>query len=203
MARPGSNRRVGLILFAVVPLMVGGELRGDPVLFVVLPGDGLCRHHQRRGDAGRRGGRPAGEGVVRRQYRAGHALAVPAEAEVDHAEARRDRARVLRGLQPDRSGDRRAGRLQRGAVLGGRVFRQDRLLLLQPPGAPAARARRHAGDVLRRPGDAEGPRVRRRDRHHAVLYHVPDRAAGRRRGGGGAGTTLAAAPADRGQTIEQ
>ena len=66
------------------------------------------------------------------------------------------------------------------------------------------RAGRDAGDLLRRPGDARRPRGARRDRHHALLYDVPGRPARGGRCPGAAGDArFAAAPADRGQTIEQ
>ena len=120
VARPGSNRRHRP---SRSPRSCGGdgrrELRRGAVLLLVLPGDRLRRHHRRRRGA------PApavvdrdGDGALRRQHRARHALGVPPEAAVDDAAARRDRARLLRGLQPDRPADRRAGGLQRRAVLG-------------------------------------------------------------------------------------
>ena len=59
----------------------------------------------------------------------------------------------------------------------GRLLRQDRLLLLRAAGARARRADRHAGELLRRSGDARRPRGARRDRDHALLYHVSGRPA--------------------------
>ena len=73
---------------------------------------------------------------------------------------RRDRAGLLRGLQPDRPGRRGHASYNVTPDAGGRLFHQDRLFLLSRAGAATRRTRADAGDLLRRSRDRRRPRRR-------------------------------------------
>ena len=149
-------------------------------------------------DARRRRGRSTGWSPSRFDANTapGHALGVPPEAAGDDAaaSARPASPSTRPTTRPtSRSPGRRASTScpSRSA----RYFDKIACFCFEHAGAAAGRAGGHAGQLLRRPGDARRPRVARRDRDHALLYDVPDRPARsggvvRRRGheaGGGAG----------------
>ena len=179
MGRPGSNGRTALVLGGVVVVMVGASFAAVPFY------SWFCRVTGYGGTTSVAEAAGPTAGIVERtvtvSFDANTAPDMPWEFRPKQrsmdAAPRRDRARLLRGLQPDVAADRRAGRLQRRAVLGRRLLRQDRLLLLRAAGAAAGRAGRDAGHLLRRPGDARRRGDARRDRDHALLYDVPGRPA--------------------------
>ena len=102
MARPGSNRRIGLALFAVVPVMLA-------LSFAAVPSySWFCRVTGYGGTTGVAAAPPAEElgRLVTVSFDANTAPDMPwefrPEAALDDAAPRRDRPRLLRGLQPDR-----------------------------------------------------------------------------------------------------
>ena len=146
MARPGSNRRIGLALFAVVPVMVALSFAAVPAY------SWFCRVTGFGGTTGVAEAPAAAEELGRLvtvSFDANTAPGMPWEFRP------KQRSMTLRlgetGLaffeayNPTDRPARRAGRLQRRALLGGRLLRQDRLLLLRAAGARAGRAGGDAG----------------------------------------------------------
>ena len=164
MARPGSNRRTGIALFAVVPVMVALSFAAVPFY------SWFCRV------TGFAGTTSVAEGPSAREE-PGRLVTVSFDANVAPGMPwqfrPKQRSMTLRlgetGLaffeayNPTDRADGRAGRLQRRAVLGGRLFRQDRLLLLRPAGARTATSGwRCRCRFFVDPGDARRPRGTRR-----------------------------------------
>ena len=110
--------------------MAVAVLCGGAVLRLVLPGDRLWRHHSAWP-------KPAPDVILDQTIRCASTprstracRGIQARAARDDAADRRNRAGLLRGLQPDRPVGRGHGQLQRDARCRGRLFHQDRLFLL-------------------------------------------------------------------------
>ena len=140
----------------------GRGLCGGAVLRLVLPRHRLQRHDAGRDRGAGRHARPQGHRAVRRQRRPGPALALRARAELDRGQARRGRDRQLPRHQRGGASDHGVGRLQRHAAQRRSLFPEDQLLLLHRAEPEGGRDARHGGRLLRRSGDGEGSRRRRR-----------------------------------------
>ncbi len=96
----------------------------------------------------------------------------PVQNTVQHRAGRAD-ADLLSRAEPHRAADHRPGGVQRDPRHGRQIFQEDPMLLLHRADAEAGRDRRHAGGVLRRSRDPEGPGHQGHPRDHLELHILP------------------------------